>query len=82
MPQGRRLDAPHSRRAPRGFGPLSLVAIVLIFPDGTTGQVYFESRFVHPDGGETIEVCRSGDGWARRRSGRRTASSAGSARCS
>jgi hypothetical protein len=31
--------------------------------DGSTGEVYFESRFDHPDRGETIEVYRSGDGW-------------------
>ena len=105
------MDAPSARRVPRGFGPLSLVAIVLIglffgvvptyqyvdahrvpsdatvqravvtgsdrgprgsdrgdlvqfrLADGSTGEVYFESRFVHPDRGETIEVYRSGDAW-------------------
>ena len=105
------MDAPSARRAPRGFGPLSLVAIVLLglffgvvpiyqyvdahrvpsdatvhravvtgvdrgprgidrgdlvqfrLADGSTGEVYFESRFVHPDRGETIAVYRSGDGW-------------------
>ena len=105
------MDAPSARRAPRGFGPLSLVAIVLIglffgvvptyqyvaahrvpsdatvqravvtgsdrgprgsdrgdlvqfrLADGSTGEVYFESRFVHPHRGETIEVYRSGDAW-------------------
>ena len=105
------MDAPSARRAPRGFGPLSLVAIVLIgllfgaipvyqyldahripadatvrravvtgaergsrgsdrgdlvqfrLSDGRTGGVYFESRFAHPDRGETIEVYRDGDGW-------------------
>ena len=105
------MDAPPGHRAPRGFGPLSLVAIVLIglffgaipvyqyvdahrvpsgttvqravvtgadlgprgsdrgdlvqfrLSDGSTGQGYFESRFAHPDRGETIEVYRSGDGW-------------------
>jgi hypothetical protein len=31
--------------------------------DGSTGEVYFESRFDHPDRGETIEVYRSGNGW-------------------
>ena len=105
------MDAPPARRAPRGFGPLSLVAIVLLglflgvvpiyqyvdahrvpsdatvhravvtgvdrgprgsdrgdlvqfrLADGSTGEVYFESRFVHPDRSGTIEVYRSGDGW-------------------
>ena len=105
------MDAPPARPRPRGFGPVALVAIVLVgfffgvFPiyqyvaahqvpadatlrtavvtgadrgprgtdrgdlvqfrlrDGGTGEVYFESRFDHPDRGETIEVYRSGDGW-------------------
>ena len=105
------MDAPSARRAPRGFGPLSLVAIVLLglffgvvpiyqyvdahrvpsdatvhravvtgvdrgprgsdrgdqvqfrLANGSTGEVYFESRFVHPDRSGTIEVYRSGDGW-------------------
>ena len=105
------MDAPSARRAPRGNGPLSLVAIELLgqflgvvqsyqyvdahrvpsdatvhravvtgvdrgprgsdrgdqvqfrLADGSTGEVYFESRFVHPDRSGTIEVYRSGDGW-------------------
>ena len=106
------MDAPSARRRPRGFGPVALVAIVLVgflfgvFPiyqyvaahrvpadatlhsavvtgadrgprgtdrgdlvqfrlrDGSIGEVYFESRFDHPDRGETIEVYRSGNGWS------------------
>jgi len=106
------VDAPSARRRPRGFGPVALVAIVLVgfffgvFPiyqyvaahhvpadatlrtavvtgadrgprgtdrgdlvqfrlrDGGTGEVYFESRFDHPDRGDTIEVYRSGKGWS------------------
>jgi len=106
------VDAPSARRRPRGFGPVALVAIVLVgcffgvlpvyqyvdahrvpagatlrtavvtgadrgprgtdrgdlvqfrLRDGSTGEVYFEGRFDHPERGETIEVYRSGNGWS------------------
>ena len=48
-------------RGPRGTDRGDLVRFRL--HDGSTGEVYFESRFDHPDRGETIEVYRSGDGW-------------------
>lgn len=32
-------------------------------PDGSTHQIYFESRFVRPQRGDTLEVYREGDDW-------------------
>ena len=106
------MDAPSAPRRPRGFGPVALVAIVLVgcffgvlpiyqyvdahrvpadatlrtavvigadrgprgtdrgdlvqfrLADGSTGEVYFESRFDHPERGDSIEVYRSGNGWS------------------
>lgn len=48
-------------RGPRGTDRGYLVNFRL--EDGTDGQIYFESRFAHPDSGDTLSVYREGDNW-------------------
>jgi hypothetical protein len=48
-------------RGPRGTDRGYLVNFRLA--DGTDGQIYFESRFAHPDSGDTLSVYRDGNDW-------------------